>query len=277
VRVLAVAADILREAAARKWVLALGIGITVLLTVVASALRLEVVDGALSATRLFGADMNSDIRSVDVAMRPVFTAAAYLVFYGGLVAGIIACADFGPALLAPGRIEHLLAQPVHRWELVAGTFLGVLVLVAAGALYGAGGFSIILGLKTGVWTAGPLLGALLAICAFIAVYGPMLAVSIFVRSASLSAITGAAVLVAGILAGMRQAVAVGLEAGWARASFLLVTAALPRLSRVGIYAGDLAGSRTVEPADLARHLVGSILFGLGALAVGIWHFERKDF
>ena len=100
------------------------------------ALRLEVVDGALAATRLFGAALDTDVRSVDVALRPVFQAAAYAIFYGGLAFGVLACADFGPSLLAPGRIEHLLALPVRRPELIGGTFLGVLLLASCGALYG---------------------------------------------------------------------------------------------------------------------------------------------
>lgn len=69
------------------------------------ALRLEVVDGALAATRLFGKTVNSDIRSVDVALRYVYRGAAYVLFYGGLAFGIVACADFGLSLLAPGRIN----------------------------------------------------------------------------------------------------------------------------------------------------------------------------
>ena len=99
-------------------------GFTLLLGVLLSALRLEVVDGALAATRLFGSDLGTDIRAVDVALRPVFRIAAYLVFYGGLILGILSSADFGSSLLTPGRIGHLLAQPVRRWELLVGTWLG---------------------------------------------------------------------------------------------------------------------------------------------------------
>ena len=101
---------------------------TGLLLLLVTSLRLEVVDGALAATRLFGQPLVHDIQSADVALRPVFLAASQLVFWGGLAFGVLSCADFAPALLSPGRIEHLLSLPVRRWELLAGTFLGVLVL-----------------------------------------------------------------------------------------------------------------------------------------------------
>ena len=103
------------------------------------SLRMEVVDGALAATRLFGKLVHHDIQSADVALRPVFKVASYLLYYGGLAFGILACADFGPSLFSPGRIEHLPALPVRRWQLLVGTYLGVLALSLLGALYGAGG------------------------------------------------------------------------------------------------------------------------------------------
>src|SRR5262249_23980582 len=137
-----VAFDLFREAASRRWFLSLGLGITLLLAVLGLTLRLDVVDGALAATRLFGKVLHTDIRSVDVALRPVFRAASYVIFYGGLGFGILACADFAPSLLAPGRIEHLLALPVQRWQLLGGTFLGVLGLSTIFALYGAGGLAL---------------------------------------------------------------------------------------------------------------------------------------
>ncbi|MGZ6069796.1 MAG: hypothetical protein ACXWK8_01190, partial [Myxococcaceae bacterium] len=131
----AVALDLLREAAARRWFLALGIALTGLLLLLLTSLRLDVVDGALAATRLFGKPVDHSIQAADVALRPVFLVASQLVFWGGLAFGVLSCADFAPALLSPGRIEHLLALPVRRWELLAGTFLGVLVLALGGALY----------------------------------------------------------------------------------------------------------------------------------------------
>jgi len=52
--VLAVALDVLREASKRRWFLALGIIVTGALVLCALGLRLDIVDGALAATRLFG-------------------------------------------------------------------------------------------------------------------------------------------------------------------------------------------------------------------------------
>jgi Cu-processing system permease protein len=147
--VFGIAGYVLREAASRKFILAFLIGITLVLIVLSACLKLEVLDGALAATRLFGKEVHTGIRPVDVALRPLFQACAYAVFYGGILFGIVACSDFAPSLMSPGRIEHLLALPLQRWHILAGTFLGVMTLALSGALYGAGGLLIIFGVKTG--------------------------------------------------------------------------------------------------------------------------------
>jgi Cu-processing system permease protein len=275
--VLFIAHDLLREALSRRWFLALLIAITVLLAVLGLALRLDVVDGALAATRLFGKPLRTDIRSVDVALRPVFKASAFVGFYGGLSFFILACADFGPSLLSPGRIEHLLALPVRRWQLLVGTYVGVLALASIFALYGAGGLALILAIKTGIWNLRPILGALLGVVTFAALYGTMLAVAVAARSAALSAASGAALLILGIIAGYRDALGELFENGVARAVFEAVTLLLPRISTLASSAALIAANEPVVGADLLRLLLGVALFGAGALAIGIHRFEQKDY
>jgi hypothetical protein len=272
-----VALDVLREAASRRWFLALFLGITALLGAVGLSLRVEVVDGALAATRLFGEVMSPDIVPVDVALRPVFQAAAYVLFYGGLVFGIVACSDFGPSMLAPGRIEHLLALPVRRHELLLGTFLGVLALAVAGAIYGAGGMVLILGTKTGVFTVRPLLAGLLAASSFAAIYAAMLASAVVVRSAAVSAVVGGALAIAGAVASYRSAVLDALEPGVGRTAFSALSLLVPRISAIADAGAKLAGSHPVDGAELARLVAGVLIFGASVLAAGVFHLEGKDF
>lgn len=276
-RAFAVARDLLREASARRWVLALAAGVTLLLLVAAFALELEVVDGALAASRFFGERVNDEIRPADVALRPLFEAVSYTVFYAGTFLGILACADFAPALLAPGRIEHLLALPVRRWEVVAGTFLGVLALVLGGALYGGGGLALVVFAKTGVFGAGPVVSALLAAAAFAAIYPVMLVSAMLARSAALSAAAGGATYVLGIVAGNRQTLAPLFREGPGRDLFLAATAPLPRISELARAGGRVAEGLPAEGALLAAQLGATALFALALLALATSLFERKDF
>lgn len=275
--VFGIAGYVLREALSRKFILAFLVGITLVLAVVTMSLRLEVIDGALAATRLFGDLVNTRVQAVDVALRPIYQAAAYLVFYGGILFGIVACSDFAPGLLSPGRIEHLLALPLQRWHLLAGTFLGVLVLAVGGTVYGAGGLTLIFGFKTGYWTAGPLVAGLLACVGFAAVYAVMLTTATLVRSPALCAAAGFLVLVGGIVAGYRQEMSRFFEDGLGRNAFQAVTLLLPRLSALASAASDIAASAPMRAHSLGMLLLGVLVFGLGALVVGFWRFEGKDY
>lgn len=275
--VLGIAGYVLREAMSRKFILAFVVGITLVLSVVALSLRLEVVDGALAASRLFGEEIHASIRSVDVALRPVYMAAAFIVFYGGILFGIVACSDFAPSLMSPGRIEHLLALPIQRWHLLAGTFLGVMTLALGGTLYGTTGLVLIFGVKAGYWTAGPLIAGLMACVGFAAVYAVMLTSATLVRSAALSAAAGFVFLVGGIIAGFRQQISTAFEDGISRRVFEGVTLLLPRLSALAQAAGNIAASTPLEVRSLGALLAGVLVFGFGALAVGFWRFEGKDY
>ena len=274
---LAVAVDLLREAAARRWFLALGLGLTGLLLILLTSLRLEVVDGALAATRLFGKPLYHSIQAADVALRPVFQAASQIVFWGGLCFGVLSCADFAPALLSPGRIEHLLSLPVRRWELLAGTFLGVLALAVAGAVYASAGLVLVLGAKTGVWTGWPVVSAVLAALAFATVYAGMLAVTVWVRSAALSAAAGASLIILGVLATHRKALLDVMGQGIGRALFAAVTAVVPPIGKLADAAAALASSAPLAPGGLVRLLAGTAAFAGALLAVAMWRFERRDF
>lgn len=277
-RTLAVARDLLREARARRWVMALGVAVTALLLLVGFGLELEVVDGALAASRFLSAGQHSrEIRSVDVALRPLFEGLSYVVFYGGAFFGVLACADFAPTLLAPGRIEHLLSLPVRRAELVSGTFLGVITLVFGGALYGGLGLSLIIWAKSGFFDWGPVAAAAFSAIGFTAVYAVMILAAMAARSAALSAGAGAALLVAGIVAGQRATLAPLFSPGLSRAAFLVLTSPLPRISELARHAAQVAIAGPLDARQVAVQVAGALLFAGAALAGAVALFDRKDF
>lgn len=275
--VFVICADLLREAAARKWIIALFIAVTGVLVTTMLALRLDVVDGALAATEFFGKTMNSKIKSVDVALRPLFEAVSYTVFYGGIMLGILLCSGFAPSLLSEGRIEHLLSLPVRRIELLAGTLLGVLILSLIGCLYGTVGLTLILGVKTAYWTSNLIVAGLFAIASFSTIYAAMLTSALFVRSASFTTVVGACLFILGIVAGHRNEMSGLFEPGVSRTLFEWITAPLPRISQIGLLAGNVARAAEIDWGLLVRLLLSQTVFGAALFVFGVWLFERKEF
>jgi Cu-processing system permease protein len=272
-----VAWDLLLEAGRRRWFLALFGAITLVLVVLGLSLQLEVVDGALAGSRLFGQVLLKDILMGQSVLGAVYFGVAITAFYGGALFLCVACSDFAVELLAPGRIEHLLSLPVARWQLLLGTFLGVVVLAAAAVLYGSVGLTLLLGVKSGLWSWRLVQGSAIGWVGFAALYAAMLGTAFFVRSAAASAAAGIATLVLGVLASNREAVAAALSAGPGRWVFRALVMPFPRLGDLGLASAYLAMGRPVDAGVTARLLLGCLLFAAALLSVAAWRFDREDF
>lgn len=276
--VLAVMIDLWIDAASRRWLLALFAAVSLLLIGLGSSLELEVVDGALAATKLFGDVVGSGaLQAADVALRPLVKGVSYVVYYGWLLFGIFVTADFGPSLLQPGRIEHLLSLPVRRSELLLGTYLGVLGIASAFALYATGGVVLILYLKAGLFLPRLIAASGLAVVVFMAIYSAMLCAALFVRSAALSATVGALLFILGLVAGQRSVLVLMFSAGLSRSAFDLLIRFFPPISRFADLGADYAVASGIDAPYLAVHLVGVLLFAVAALGVGLVRFEGRDF
>ncbi|HEX7481494.1 MAG TPA: hypothetical protein VF331_27065 [Polyangiales bacterium] len=270
-----IAADLLREAVHRKWMLGLLLAITLAGVLLGWTLQMEVVDGVLASTRLFGLDVGHDLRATDMALRPVFSGTAWFMYVTGLLFGVLACSDFAPEFLAAGRIEHLLALPLRRAELIVGIYLGVLALSVASALYGGVVFTVLFGLKSGIWSWCIVAGALAGCLAFSAVYAAMLASAVFVRSAALSSAIGVALLFAGSVIA-RPELAALFNAGAPRRWFTAVVSFVPRFWLLGRL-GAVAGGFEPLDADLLRTAAGTLIFAGACVMLAIWEFERRDY
>lgn len=272
-----IAEDILREALRRRWFLVLGIAITLCLMVLLGTLRFDAVENTLATSRHALDSAGGDVHAVGQIFNPLFRAAAYLIFYGGILFGIISCAEFAPTLLSPGRIEHLLSLPVKRWQLIMGTFIGVWTIASCASLYAAGGLTLILGIKTGVWTLRPIIAGLLSTVAWAAVYATMLIAATWVRSAALSAGIGGIVFIGGIIASNRESILGLFAPGLGKVVFSFLSMLFPRLSTLGAACAQIASSQPVNAGALASTIGGFACFTAVAVALAIVSLERQDF
>jgi Cu-processing system permease protein len=274
---LRVALDLLAEARRRNWVLGLFFGVTLLLLNFGLFLRLEVVDGMLEGSKLFGATLLDFTVSAERMFSLLYYALGLISFYSGCFLLGISCMDFAPELLAPGRIEHLLSLPVARWQLLLGTYLGVCLLALGSFMYGAGGLTLMVGVKTGLWNIHLFQCALVIWVAFCTLYSVALLSNFVVRGASLSGGVFVTVFVFGVVASYQQSLAMMFESGLGRRLFVLTVAPFPRFGQLANAAANLAAGRVLVPGQLERHCLACAVFTLAALALALWRFEEKDF
>jgi Cu-processing system permease protein len=276
-KLLQVALDLLREAAWRRWFLGLFLAISAVLALLGFTLKLDVVDGAIAGSSLFGSMLFDDILSVNAALDPLFMGTTVCAAAGGAMFLSVACADFAPSLLSPGRIEHLLSLPVTRGQLLLGTWLGGVTVAIIATLYGALGVVVLLGVKTGLWNLQMLSGALIGVAVFATVYAGMMLAAVLVRSAAFSAATGLTLTLLGIASSNRAAIAKAIDPGLGRTAFEWAMVPVPKLGTLAVRAAFLSGHHVLDRAELWRLLGGAALFAAGVLALALYVFERKDF
>lgn len=262
--VMNVALDVLREAAASKYLIVLFGFIFLGLVGLALSLDLEVVNGAIAAGKIFGANVIGKGKAVSANefLGPLMQALAYVVFYGGLLFLIVAVADIAPRMLAPGRVELLLSLPLRRTELVVGIYVGVLLIGLLASVLAIGGGSLVLFVKTEIVTPAPFMGAVTALIGFATLYGVMLAVATVGRSAALSA--GAAILIyiSGVATSERAIVLSLIRNGATRELAAIAMGPLPRLKTLADIGGDAAIHTAIEWGQAAAVIGGCAAFGL---------------
>jgi Cu-processing system permease protein len=247
----AVSRDVLKEATSSKMMLALLLTIGLFLLALTLSLDLDVVDGALAGSRIFGRASGTAIVPVDVFLRPAFQALAWVTFYVGLLFGIVATADIAPRLLQPGRVEHLLALPIRRVELVIGTYLGVCAICAIATVFAVGGVSLVLFAKAKMVTVAPAAGAAMAFVAFAAIYGVMMAVGVLFRSAALSAGAGLLTYIMGVAVSEKNVMLMWTTNKPLRTVLEVMSAPIPNLRALAdVGAGAAAGEAVALQAVL---------------------------
>jgi ABC-type transport system involved in multi-copper enzyme maturation permease subunit len=249
------------------------------LIVLTLSLDLEVVDGAIAAGKLFGQGFMGAKDKVDAAafLRPLMSALAYLVFYGGSLFLVVAVADIAPKMVSPGRVELMLALPIRRHELVLGIYVGVMIIALLAADLAIGGTSAVLFIKTEIVTPAPLMGALTAMVGFIALYGVMLAVSVIARSPALAA--GFAILIygVGIATSDRALVLKLIRNPVTREIAAVAMGPLPRMRTLADIGGDVGVGNAVEWAHALPVIGGCVAFGFFFVALACVVVSIKDY
>lgn len=276
--IIALARDVVREAASSKLLLGMFVIIALLLVGLTLSLDLEVVDGALAGARIFGANSANNAQvSVDTFLKPVFQAVAWITFYFGLVFGIVATADIAPRLLQPGRVEHLLALPVRRVELVVGVYVGVCAICAICTGVAVGGVSLVLFAKAQMATVAPLAGAVMAFIAFAAVYAVMLAVGVVSRSSTLSAGAGLATFVAGLIVAHKQQLLNWVQSPVTRTIFDIGSTPIPNLKALADIGAAAAIGEPIVFATVAPVIAGALAFAAALVAIAAAVVHTRDF
>jgi len=272
-----IAYDVVIEAFARKFMIAIFALIGLSLLTLTAALDLDVVQGSLAAGRLFGINIGNSLLAPDLAMQKFFAMAAYPVFYLGVVFGVIASSSIAIDMLAPGRVEMLLSLPIRRSELVLGIFLGVVLINAMSLGFGLGGLALVLFFKLGVISPAPIAGALMALLGFLPVYAVMLLTSTLVRAGNVGTGSGTLFILLTSITSRRDAFLAMFEPGLRKDIIATLIAPLPRLHLLAAAGHQAASQNRWIVSNALQPGLLSLMFTASVLLVAIFIVSGKNY
>src|SRR5438067_9783643 len=153
--------DVMREAAARWTLIAYFLLSTVFILIFASAINLDIVDGALAGAKLFGkdvtmpADHSIRIEKLVLGFESGFSVVLYFLC---TFLAIFATAHLVPRMQEKGTIDLYLSRPVSRVRLLMSRYVAGLILAGSNVVYLIGTIWLIIAWKTHVFHPRFLLG-----------------------------------------------------------------------------------------------------------------------
>ena len=149
------------------------------------ALNFDIVDGMQSGISLFGEDIPKQFELTEL-VQGVEGGIAVLLFTAGIFLSLFATSNLIPSLLQPGFVDLFISKPVSRFQIIAGRFIGSILIVAVNIFYLVVFSGLILSIKTGIWNWGFLWSALIIVFSFGVLFALMTFLGVISRNGPLS-------------------------------------------------------------------------------------------
>ncbi len=263
--------DTFREASARKIIWGFFGCSTVLVLFLLLIVKIDIVQGAMATMTIFGKTQSMDPAK---AVRGTHAVVSNFLYGFGMLLAILASAGLIPTIFEPGRIELLLSKPVERWHILLGRYIGNLLVIAVNIFYPVIAVWIILGVKTGVWTASFVWGSLLTLFMFGVYLSVILLVGVLWESAVVSTMVTFGLIVLSLIVVNKNVLVRLLSSEWSRDIVRGLYYLLPKVVDV---ANMLRNIIQQQPIESWMPVWSTALFGLVCLGSGLWIFQRRNF
>ncbi len=272
----ALVVDTWREALARYTLLGFLAVSSLFLLVLAFALNLDIVDGALAAGTLFGKAFEVPgkgpaIATVVATGQSVFAGILYVL---GVFLAVFATGSQVPNLQHRGTVDLYVTRPIGRTHLLLGRFLGAVTLVTANLLFLCGGVFVIISAKTHVWNPRFLVAAALILLVFLSYLGFMYLVGVLTSSTPLSIMLPYALYLLSVPLVAHDRIAAAMDTRLGAGAVQTLYWILPKTAEIG---RDLTGYVLGKATPAVLPLATTAAFGAVCLGAAVAVFNRKNF
>jgi len=276
--------DVMREAAARWTLLAYFLLSTVFILIFASAINLDIVDGALAGAKLFGkdvtmpADHSISIENLVLGFESGFSVVLYFLC---TFLAIFATAHLVPRMQEKGTIDLYLSRPVSRLKLLLSRYVAGLILAGSNVIYLLGSIWLIVMWKTHVVHPRFFVASAVILLVIATLLAFAFLIGVVTSSTAVSIMTTYGLFFFALMLVGHDRIAAAVSKEWQAWLINTMYWILPKTAELGqaviaFVSGEQAPERLASVLTPAPFLT-TAAFGLVCLALASWCFQRKEF
>ncbi|HVT05392.1 MAG TPA: ABC transporter permease subunit [Thermoanaerobaculia bacterium] len=277
--VLANIEEVFREAAARWTLIAYFVLSSLFIITFASAVNLDVVDGALAGAKLFGQQvhMNGGGGQMDELVLSFESKFSTFLYVVGIFLAIFSTAHLVPRLQEKGTIDLYLSRPVARTKLLLSRYIAGLILAAVNVIYLVGSTWLIVAWKTHVVHPRFMLSAVIIMFAIATLLAFAFLVGVVTSSTAVSIMASYAIFfMSSILAAHKQFEA-AVSHAWSARTIQVLYWVFPKTFELGKAVYGFVSGGPGNGADFTLPFLTTALFAVASLTAASWLFHRKEF
>lgn len=274
--------DVMREAAARWTLIAYFFLSTIFIIIFASAINLDIVDGALAGAKLFGKEVDmSDSISIEKLVLGFETGFSVFLYFLCTFLAIFATAHLVPRMQEKGTIDLYLSRPVSRVKLLLSRYVAGLILAGSNVLYLMGAIWLIVWWKTDVVNPRFLLGGSIIFLVIAVLLAFAFLIGVITSSTAVSIMTTYGLFFFGLMLAAHDKIAAAVSQEWQAWLIESMYWFFPKTAELGQAVVAFVGGSEL-PEQVLKVLtpapfLTTAAFGVGCLVLASWLFTKKEF
>ena len=274
--------DVMREAAARWTLVAYFFISTIFIIIFASAINLDIVDGALAGAQLFGKEFDMrDSMSIEKLVLGFESGFSVFLYIICTFTAVFATAHLVPRMLDKGTVDLYLSRPVGRVKLLLSRYVAGLILAASNIIYLIGSVWLIVIWKTGVANGRFLMGGLIILMMIAVLLAFAFLVGVITSSTAVSIMTTFAIFLFGAFMAGHERFAAAVSKDWQAWVIETLYWVFPKSAEMGRTVFAFVGGAQITDGAVTiaspSAFLSTAAFGVVCLVLASWLFTRKEF
>jgi ABC-2 type transport system permease protein len=273
--------DVMREAAARWTLVAYFFLSTIFILIFASAINLDIVDGALAGAKLFGKQVEvSGTMSVEKLVLGFESGFSGVLYVLCTFLAIFATAHLVPRMQEKGTIDLYLSRPVSRVKLILSRYVAGLILAGSNVLYLIGSIWMIVAWKTHVFHPRFFLAGAVILFLIATLLAFAFLIGVITSSTAVSIMATYGIFFFGLMLAGHARIEAALSKEWQAMAIRSLYWIMPKTAELATSVVAYVGGPQLQNEIIkvtAAPFWSTAIFGLVCITLASWMFQRKEF